>query len=119
MMQYILIVKISKESYFSYFKNVTIAASLKYLGHFWRSLEIQLINCNVELKLKLTNYSVLFTAGNKNNTEDSNKDANDDDIIFIVKDTNLYVPVVSLDLMAFCQEELYSLLEPNIFCKKY
>ena len=119
MMQYILIVKISKESYFSYFKNVTIAASLRYLGHFQRSLKIQLINCNVELKLKLTNYRVLFTAGNKNDTEDNNNDANDDDIIFIVKDTNLYVPVVSLDLMAFCQEEIYSLLEPNIFCKKY
>ena len=34
-------------------KNSTIAVPLKYLSNFWRSLEIPLINCKVELKLKL------------------------------------------------------------------
>ena len=33
-------------------KNVKIAAPLKYLSNFWRSLEMSLINCKVELKLK-------------------------------------------------------------------
>ena len=33
-------------------KNATIAVSLKYLSNFWISLEISLINCKVELKLK-------------------------------------------------------------------
>ena len=33
-------------------KNTTIAAPLKYLSSFWISLEMPLINCKVELKLK-------------------------------------------------------------------
>ena len=33
-------------------KNRTIAVPLKYLSSFWRSLEMPLINCRVELKLK-------------------------------------------------------------------
>ena len=37
-------------------KNATIAVPLKYLSNFWRSLEIPLINCKVELKLKWTKY---------------------------------------------------------------
>ena len=34
----------------------TFAVSLKYLSNFWRSLEMQFINCKVELKLKWTKY---------------------------------------------------------------
>ena len=34
------------------FKNATIAVPLKYLSNFWRSLEMHLINCLVELKHK-------------------------------------------------------------------
>ena len=33
-------------------KNAAIAVSLKYLSSFWRSLEMQLINCWVKLKVK-------------------------------------------------------------------
>ena len=33
-------------------RNATIAVPLKYLSNFWRSLEMPLINCKVELKLK-------------------------------------------------------------------
>ena len=49
-----------------------------------------MINCKVELKLKWTKYFVLSAAGNDNvNDKDTN-------IIFNIKDTNLYVPVVTL-----------------------
>ena len=41
-----------------------------------------LINCKVELKLKWSNYCVLSAAGN------DNANSNDDNIIFIFKDTN-------------------------------
>ena len=34
-------------------KNAKIAVSLKYLINFWRSLEILLINCKINIKLKL------------------------------------------------------------------
>ena len=39
---------------------------MKYLSNFWRSLDIPLINCNVELKLKWTKYCV-FSAGASDN----------------------------------------------------
>ena len=44
-------------------KNVTIDVPLKYLINFWRSLEIPLINCKVELKIKWTKYRALSAAG--------------------------------------------------------
>ena len=50
-----------------------------------------LINCKVELKLKWTKYSVLSTAG-----DDNTNDTNSNNIIFTIKDTKLYVPVVTL-----------------------
>ena len=49
-----------------------------------------LINCKVELKLKWTKYCVLSAAGADNANTDSNK------IIFTLKNTELYVPVVTL-----------------------
>ena len=51
------------------FRNVTIAVPLKYLSNFWRSLEMPLINCKVDLKLKWTNYCILSTAGHDNDHE--------------------------------------------------
>ena len=47
---------------------------------------MQLINCNMELKLRLTKHCVLPVAGT------NNANGNDDDnIIFTIKDTKLYV----------------------------
>ena len=48
-----------------------------------------LINWKVESKLKWSNYCVLSAAGNDTNCNDNN-------IIFTIKDTRLYVPVVTL-----------------------
>ena len=72
-------------------KNATIAVPLKYLSNFWRSLEIPLINCKVELKVKWTKYCVLPVGSNDNlNNIDSDR------IIFTLKDTKLYVHIVTL-----------------------
>ena len=49
-----------------------------------------LINCKVELKLKWTKYCVLSAAGA------DNTNANPNNIIFTIKDTKLYIPVVTL-----------------------
>ena len=54
-----------------------------------------LINCKAELKLKWRKYCVLSEAGNDNNI---NENANADNIIFTIKDTKLYVPVVTLSV---------------------
>ena len=60
-------------------KNTTVFAPLKYLSHFWRSRKMPLIN-----------YCVLSAAGADNANAKSNNN------IFTIKDTKLYVPVVTL-----------------------
>ena len=69
---------------------------LKYLSNFWRLLEISLVNCKIALKLKWTKYCVLSTAGADNVDGSDDDNANGNNIIFTVKDTKLYVPVVTL-----------------------
>ena len=62
--------------------NVKVIVPLKYLSNFSRSLEMPLINCKIKLNLTWKKECVLSTnAGNA---------------IFIINDTKLYVPVVTL-----------------------
>ena len=49
-----------------------------------------LINCKIELKLKWENYCVLSASA------EDNANAKSNNIIFTIKDTKLYVPVVTL-----------------------
>ena len=70
-------------------KNAAIAVPLK---NFWRLLEMPLINCKVELTLKWSKYCV-FSAGG---TEIDINDNNANNVIFTIKDTKLYAPVVTL-----------------------
>ena len=65
--------------------NVEIMVPLKYLTNFWRTLEILLINCEVELILTWSAGCVIIytDVANQNPT-------------FTVTETNLYVPVVTL-----------------------
>ena len=53
-------------------KEVKIPVPLKYLCNFWRSLEMPLIICRVELSLKWIEYFVLTTTA-----IDANADAAD------------------------------------------
>ena len=62
-------------------KHATIAVPLKYLSNFWRSLEMSLINCKVELKLRWRKHYVLALAGVESN------DVNFENIIFTTKNT--------------------------------
>ena len=71
-------------------KNTKIAMLLMYLSNSRRSLETPLINCKAKLKLKWTNHCVLFANGNDND------DANSNNLISTIKDTKLYIPVVTL-----------------------
>ena len=68
-------------------KNALIVASLKYLSNFWRSLEIPLINCKVELRLKRIKYYVLSAAGPDDANGNLDDNAAGNNIIF-TKDTN-------------------------------
>ena len=56
-----------------------------------------LINCKVELELKWTKYCVLSPAGNENPVDNDNNYYTNK-IIFTIKDTKFYVPVVTFSV---------------------
>ena len=62
--------------------NVKIVVPLKYLNNFFRSLEMPLINCKIKLNLTWKKECVLLTGVGE--------------AVFIITDTKLYVPVVTL-----------------------
>ena len=66
-------------------KNVEIMVPLKYLSNFWRTLEMPLINCEVNLILTWSSTCVLSA------TNIPNQNAT-----FAITDTKLYVPVATL-----------------------
>ena len=73
-------------------KGVKIAVPLKYLSNFWRSLEIPLINCKIELSLKWIENCLLTSAA-------IGADANAtgaDSATFKITDAKFYVPIVTL-----------------------
>ena len=63
-------------------RSVKVVVPLKYLINFLRSLEMPLINCKIKLNLSWRKECVLST------------DAGD--AVFIINDTKMYVPVVTL-----------------------
>ena len=79
--------------------DVKIVLSLKYLSIFWRSLNISLINCEVELILTWFKNCVLISKStidaNYNTPIDRKIDVPENAILQIT-DTKLYVPVVTL-----------------------
>ena len=66
-------------------KNVEIMVPLKYLSNFWRTLEMPLINCEVNLILIWSSTCVLIA------TNVQNQNAT-----FAITDTKLYVPILTL-----------------------
>ena len=66
-------------------KDVEIMVPLKYLSNFWTTLEIPLINCEVNLILTWSSNCVPIATGVQNQNA-----------TFEITDTKLYVPVVTL-----------------------
>ena len=66
-------------------KNVEIMVPLKYLSNFWRTLEMRLINCNVNIFLTWSSTCVILSTNNANQ-----------DATFAITDTKLNVHVVTL-----------------------
>ena len=69
---------------------VKITVPLKYLSNFWRSLEMPLINCKVELSLNWTENCILTLNPDANN--------NINEATFTITDAKLYVPIVTLSI---------------------
>ena len=63
-------------------KDAEIIVPLKYLSNFWRTLEMPLINCEVNLELTWSKDSVITTSTGEGK--------------FQITETKLYVPVVTL-----------------------
>ena len=68
-------------------KDVEIMVPLKYLSNFWRTLEMPLINCEVNLILTWSSSCVFIATGVQNQNA-----------TFDITDTKLYVPVVTLPI---------------------
>ena len=79
-----------KSSFITDRNGVKIAVPLKYLSNFWRSLEMPLINCKVELSLKWIENCVLTTAAIGANANANAAGA--DSATFKITDAKLYVP---------------------------
>ena len=58
---------------------------LKYISNFWRTLEMSLINCEINLILTWCTNCVIV------NTNVANQS-----VIFVINETKLYVPVLTL-----------------------
>ena len=66
-------------------KGVEIMVQLKYLSNFWRTLEIPLMNCKLNLILT---WSANYVIASTNNTNHG--------ATFAITETKLYDPVVTL-----------------------
>ena len=73
-----------KSSFITSRNGVKIVVPLKYLRNFWRSLEMPLISCKVELSLKWIENCVLTTTAIASN------------VTFKITDAKLYVPVATV-----------------------
>ena len=80
--------------------DVKIVVPLKHLSNFWRSLNIPLITCEVELVLSWFKNCVLIDKltreANCNVDPDVYEIDNPENAIFQITDTKLFVPVVTL-----------------------
>ena len=88
-------------------KNVEIMAPLKNLSNFWRTLEMLLINCKVNLILTWSSFCVITNSAGKGK--------------FKINKTKLYVPVVTLstqDNAKRLQQLKSSFIKTRIIIKK-
>ena len=63
-------------------KNIEIAVPLRYLSNFWRTLEMPLINCKINLILTWSEHCVISSANKKTK--------------YVITDAKFYVPIVTL-----------------------
>ena len=81
----ILAVKITAQTSDNGTKVVERMIPLKYLSNFWRTIEMPLINCELNLILTWSGNCVMVSTNNVNQ-----------DATFAITETKLYVPVVTL-----------------------
>ena len=83
------------DAYNSGKKNVELAIPLKYLGNFWRALNIPLISCEVSLELKWNKTCVITSQQIGVNLDGANIVA-PTGATLAINDSKLYIPIVTL-----------------------
>ena len=76
-------------------KSIELAIPLKYLGNFWRALNIPLISCEVSLQLKW-NKTCAITSQQIGVNLDGGNTAAPTGATLTINDCKLYIPVVTL-----------------------
>ena len=76
-------------------KSIELAIPLKYLGNFWRALNISLISCEVSLELKW-NKTCVITSQQIGVNLDGGNTAAPTGATITINDYKLYIPVVTL-----------------------
>ena len=76
-------------------QEVELAIPLKYLGNFWRALNIPLISCEVSLELKWDKNCVI-TSLEQRDIGGGNRDNSPTSATLAINDCKLYVPAVTL-----------------------
>ena len=76
-------------------QEVELAIPLKYLGNFWRALNIPLISCEVSLELKWDKNCVI-TSLEQRDIGEGNRDNAPTGATLAINDCKLYVPAVTL-----------------------
>ena len=76
-------------------KKVELAIPLKYLGNFWRALNIPLISCGVSLELK-SNKTCVITSQQIGVNLDGGNTVILTNATLAINDCKLYIPVVTL-----------------------
>ena len=91
-------------------KAVEIMVPLKYISNFWITLEMPLINCDINLSLNWSKKRIIVVT-----------DVTDQIITFSITDTKLYVPAVTVSTQdnAKLLEQLKSSFKRTINWNKY
>ena len=76
-------------------KTVSLVVPLKYLGNFWKALNILLISCEASLELKWDK-NCIVTSDQVGVNLDGGNTAAPTSAIFVINDCKFYVPVVTL-----------------------
>ena len=76
-------------------QEIELAIPLKYLGYFWRALNIPLISCEVSLELKWDK-NCIITSLEQKDIGGGNRDNAPTGATLAIKDCKLYIPAVTL-----------------------
>ena len=79
-------------------QSVELTIPLKYLGNFWRTLNMPLISCEVSLELKWNKNCVITSLKQRaiDENDPPNRDGAPTDASLAINDCKLYIPVVTL-----------------------